>query len=619
MEEIIRNGHIYLASCFREASGRRSKKKQQPRGAGPLGEIDDERRDLFRQSRNNAVHCLGDIHFIIKCMCSSVCQSPLRHFYAWLQKRAKDFNEKKEADPDHVYLGATPLSDLVAYKSKEIRSEFDDLLVEGRIHFSHVWPLVPQRDVMETRALIVSLAATGACQYDMRVASLVEDITHLLLLCVEYPPHIEDDRRREVAKMLLGSCEHCLEEQRQDFTLKLLRRYRASFEQVAESGRIPVHLHTLIQLTRAVWQENTQKVEGANSCLQNVCKAAPNIHLPLASDRISLKCGTKVSIADCVAMHSDVVLRQSDEKKQPERWATIPECDIQDLAASGASLGGAAPASCEHKMSCMMSRLAKGMQSHLADTLTVTASTIVALELRVGSSLRVTEKLAVGPFVLGCTHFKTLWRCKASACTPSNTNQATGFQLQVPLQTFKIKDALLQALNTWRGLPSSEGKSLKRLVVFAHRVQWESLQWATIKSTSSKSVSPKPAAATPSKTPRLGPHPATASDEFEVPDDDEDFDLEQGLVDIMADEEGEGGSLIGGQHGYAIPDICWLDTLHLLVWCDVTRSDGESHRIVCASRTDLIRSSSCCASWDAGRLALGFAFVVSNSCPNLVA
>ena len=210
-----------------------------------------------------------------------------------------------------------------------------------------------------------------------------------------------------MAAELLSMRECCLQDRRRDFTLKVLRRFKAQLETVARLGTCPAPLHHTMLLVRSLWLADTQRVEGANSVLQTVSKRAPNIHIPLLSDRLSLKLGEKVLARDCCTLRTDVVLRRSSNSTAERFSLPIagdrPLSDTRPLPPPRMI--------CTHAIqNDAAGRLAKGIQCHIADTVPVDARQAIQIELVFGTVASVTERIKVPAFILGAKLYKTC-RC----------------------------------------------------------------------------------------------------------------------------------------------------------------------------------------------------------------
>ena len=68
---------------------------------------------------------------------------------------------------------------------------------------------------------------------------------------------------------------------------------------------------------------DTQEIEGANSVLQAMAKAAPRMTLPLASDRMRIKKGDPIMPIDAAALNHRVLEWQKSSNFQ-HRFAIVP-------------------------------------------------------------------------------------------------------------------------------------------------------------------------------------------------------------------------------------------------------------------------------------------------------
>eukprot|EP00959_Pyramimonas_sp_CCMP1952_P033123 694594-Pyramimonas_sp.AAC.1 len=329
IEDIISKGRLVLHSVFRVAFPPSTGKKRGRESTGILAEEAEEHRHASRKFRNVATTALGDPVFIIKACVSCMAQSPLREFHLWVQKETKVVNLKIDDERSRsgsAYMGPTVMSKLVSFKEQYFRDQFSELLSDlGAVKWATLLPCVPTCLISDTRALAITLVCVGACQWDMRIRSRLTDFPSILLLCVDAEPSAACDRRKAVAKLLLDRCAHGADRLGTaicDWTLKLYLKYESEFLHMSETGECDAALHAAISLARSQWRPDTQRVEGANSVLQVICKRAPSIHLPLASDRLSLKLGATPRVQDCLACHADA---------------------IHDLGSVGDRFGGALP------------------------------------------------------------------------------------------------------------------------------------------------------------------------------------------------------------------------------------------------------------------------------------
>ncbi|CAK0805617.1 unnamed protein product, partial [Prorocentrum cordatum] len=92
-----------------------------------------------------------------------------------------------------------------------------------------------------------------------------------------------------------------------DFAAKVRDLFRADWEQMRASGQCGARLYAFLLVWRSRLPHDTQDLEGANSVLQRMAKLAPNLHIPLASDRLRLKLGTPIAASDCVDLHPAIM------------------------------------------------------------------------------------------------------------------------------------------------------------------------------------------------------------------------------------------------------------------------------------------------------------------------
>eukprot|EP00959_Pyramimonas_sp_CCMP1952_P274861 5745794-Pyramimonas_sp.AAC.1 len=89
-----------------------------------------------------------------------------------------------------------------------------------------------------------------------------------------------------------------------DVAFKIREKFMGAWEEMADDGSCQPELYMWLLAWRHQLPHDTQDVEGANSVLQRMANAAPNLHIPLASDRLRIKLGTPISPQDCVDVHA---------------------------------------------------------------------------------------------------------------------------------------------------------------------------------------------------------------------------------------------------------------------------------------------------------------------------
>ena len=299
----------------------------------------------------------------------SVVHGPAKRLQTWIQKQDGDFNKKAKGCGDHAYLGPTTMSQFVAFKNKELRDDIiyrlsDAAEADGTLWLG-LWPKVPVDRVGETRALIVTLVVSLLCQWDMRIGDSMSTFPLLLLLCVEQPPDVDDQRRRSIAAELQSTPDEKLIGLFDDIAIKMKSRYQAQFQVMNDTGCCPRDLYLALLLFRWALVSNTQRVEGSNSTLQSICKAAPAIHLPLASDRLSLKLGPTLSADECCALHGGAVVRA--RTRSSARFCSASPVPLMDMMVTPPiEHVDDAPDAAGHAMSAKnIELLCRGIQSQL--------------------------------------------------------------------------------------------------------------------------------------------------------------------------------------------------------------------------------------------------------------
>ena len=248
-----------------------------------------------------------------------------------------------------------------------------------------VWRLVPQELVTDTRALMLTLVCSAVSQFDMRIESRVFAHPALLFVLAQKKPNEVCERRAEVARGLLAKEACCIQNEKDHLTEKIVRWYRPELVIVAKSGLCPRRLFVTFALVRSLWMCDTQnfkvppqlnamegtgsearerrpqeegkgkkgkvaraikfkglklhslhrfivllclllavRMQGANSVLQRICSAAPSIRKPLASARLSIKCGEVPRVGVCVTLHK-AVIAEIEEGKLASRFGALQD------------------------------------------------------------------------------------------------------------------------------------------------------------------------------------------------------------------------------------------------------------------------------------------------------
>jgi hypothetical protein len=160
----------------------------------------------------------------------------------------------------------------------------------------------------------VSSSLALVASWDLRFGKIGKWPLKLLLL-VERPASEVDERRRQLAKELLDTPICCLRSSClfSDAPEKVRDSFGAQLREVVATGKCPADLHSFLLLVRSHLALDTQEIEGANSVLQAMAKAAPQLRTGLASDRMKIKKGDPMKPDDALAFHPAVKLRMRSD------------------------------------------------------------------------------------------------------------------------------------------------------------------------------------------------------------------------------------------------------------------------------------------------------------------
>lgn len=316
IEQILRKSPTVISSTFNYVFPSTDTEPRPTQRSGPLADLDEQSREQRVNTRLVACRVTKNPFFMVKLIASDVAQKPTRHFFLWSQAFEKKVTAWNEKYPNKAYMGSTMMSELVCSKAFVIEAEFaqllDDTAVSDEAFWAPVWMLLPPEQFPMIRDLILTLVFAGACQWHFRVMLRVLQFWPLLLVCCEELPTIRHPRRKEVAQRLLAECPKCLQKNPcSDVAIKIRHWYRGMWETAAMDGSCPVRLFGALRVLRSHIDSNTQKVEGANGVLQRITRAAPNIQVPLASDRLSLKLGAPLDTKTCLAYHENAMAERT--------------------------------------------------------------------------------------------------------------------------------------------------------------------------------------------------------------------------------------------------------------------------------------------------------------------
>ena len=291
IEVIIQSAMLYLSPLFTLIFP--DKKEAKPKGPGHDADADFAEKQ--RQSRKNAKGALSNKAFAILLVVSIAVKRPMLEFLLWGQKQVRKQNDAIRVcrETETVYLGPTFLSNTVVWKAPEIYSKLWSL-VDVEAFLNH-GPWCPAMNLAEDRqkpaviALILSVLLRSITNWHMRFTLPNTKFPRLFLHIVESYPHIPDDRRKDIARLLLDTSDANLDRAEDDFATKMKQLYKTEFEHMAATGECNATLFMHLLLVRAQLTGESQSIEGRNSVLQRMAKAAPNMSHALANTRIKLK------------------------------------------------------------------------------------------------------------------------------------------------------------------------------------------------------------------------------------------------------------------------------------------------------------------------------------------
>ena len=111
-----------------------------------------------------------------------------------------------------------------------------------------------------------------------------------------------------------------LEESSKFHVAKLARAVLPELRLVFASGDIPKKLEAFIKSILSSVYLDTQEIEGMNSIIKSICKAAPNIHLPLLSSRLTIKKHIRSMGVSSVAQRALIVDAAAHSHQETRHW-----------------------------------------------------------------------------------------------------------------------------------------------------------------------------------------------------------------------------------------------------------------------------------------------------------
>ena len=165
--------------------------------------------DQQRTYRTKSFEAVKSNTFLAMIVISKHTKGALQHFLLWGEKEVRQYNLKVEKGVQNgrVYLGPTPLSQLVSGKAVSLYNDVCGLLSSSSETqlFQQAFTLLPAALHFRGRELTMSLILLVAAQWHFRVLVRVQTITLQLLLIVETAPDVEDPIRKALATRLLST------------------------------------------------------------------------------------------------------------------------------------------------------------------------------------------------------------------------------------------------------------------------------------------------------------------------------------------------------------------------------------------------------------------------------
>ena len=366
---------------------------------------------------------------------------------------------------ERPYLGPTVLSDMVIHKVFDISLEISALLSDAAEWqtWEPVWTYTrTQKQKDQGHELIVSLVLNLACSWHVRFVCRVSEFPLLLLWFAEAMPQVNCPRRLQVAKLMLETSDEELDlDPFSDLALKTKQNYNRELQLVIEtSGQCPHALYQYSLLLRSQMPAETQDIEGNNSVLSAMSKIAPNLHIALATTRLSIKKGKRVTASQCVAMHNEV---QQFLQSETNAGRFVPLCDSSGATtatagttkgqAVGAALVGATTTAAS-VVEVVPPSLPKLPHPKYTETQKIAARWALAAyrcaEIGAGwlSSIDGTD------FIMGWTYTFSVFVVAAKRSEVS----ASQFHLVLPLVVRKLYDVLLEVSDFGQAPASSDNR-----------------------------------------------------------------------------------------------------------------------------------------------------------------
>ncbi|CAK0863919.1 unnamed protein product [Prorocentrum cordatum] len=235
----------------------------------------------------------------------------------WMEESKIEREHQSEASKQGTaYTGPTFVSKFVSGKAKVILDEFNALLDDDAMltHWVGTWSLIRADDVPEhveeALCLIVTLVVRGALDWERRMYDPTQRFPPDFLNVLEADPEEASAPRKALAHRLMTASKENLEWQDgvyNSFSFKLRAMFYEDFFIMQGTGKCTRMVWIFLAGWRALFNGETQEIEGWNSTLKNMCERAPRTKVRLASDRLKNRVGERTPTDEAVAVHEKVV------------------------------------------------------------------------------------------------------------------------------------------------------------------------------------------------------------------------------------------------------------------------------------------------------------------------
>ena len=373
--------------------------------------------------------------------------------------------------------------------------------------------------------LMLTLVHQMVAEWQMRFVSVVSKFPLKFTVCLETAHHADCSMRREVAEMLLNSCDICLNAELSDFTWKAKHVYRQDFEHMRSTGQCTLGLYILLLSLRSVLHGDTQEVEGWNSVLQTMTRRARRMGIALANARLNLKHGSPMSPDDCCSAHT-AVLEMMNAPGYTDRFEPLPN------TAARTPLADPAFVSCVHQASPSLQRAA--CLSAAVKTVVDTGAGYVYMLDTIGGNRLGAHRAC---FLAVWTYWSTVW---CTICDVSDNR----LEIKLPMKPVKLLFIIDEALGFFISRTENFLRDFRvdSVGISQHRLKWQTPCTATFVQESQRRLSVKarkPQAKKKAKTdadPDVGLEASTMDLDM---DGDAEGLLEEMLADVLESAEAE--------------------------------------------------------------------------------